>query len=322
MILVVFCQGNSTVSSADTDPRTLLEQCLETQSHTNTIEYDGITDTAWSSFGQSRKNQARYRFQRDGDLLDVSYSDLIFKRGERTLMKHRLTYNGDYKMGYQHAHTKDLPTSGLLWHKDRDYERLRLLCGANRFGSPMDGYIGTGGKRLADYLLKAEDLHIVASETPNDSSSIAVRGTTEYGLVTLWISPDQGHIVNRASVRKGASDLLLLHLRVSDIQNDPRVESDNVVEWDADLSEVVAKQIDDVWIAVSGILTLTEKHPDGTKSSRSFTCRREHINLNPKFSPDAFQTDLPIGTYVNYIDKAESGVRYEWDGSKPVVSAR
>jgi len=303
--------------------RVMLNECLRTQAHTNSLETDGVTDLTWTGANGSVANKhIAYHYRRNNDQINIPHTVQGTRAGKQSTRKHCLTYNTDYKVAYDFEQsTYKAPRGALVWHKGLSAERDRLLGCNTHFATALDGYIAGDGNRLASYLLKAQSLHSAETEIIDGTPTVGIQGSTPYGVITLWLAPTKGCLPLRFSVRKAPKDIYCLTTAISQVRISPELHVNTMEAWSADLTQVQVDHCDGVWIPTSGVLTVVEQYNGGAKSTSTLRYARTGLQLHPSFDSTSFKSDLPIGTKVTFVDDKTSGVRYSWDGTKPVPIA-
>lgn len=306
--------------SSQDELRLVLSRSLATHRATDSIQYEGTTEISFVSVNGNRsQSRTEYTYRRLGDYVDYQ-SRTQHSPARIRDVRHRAVFNDNYIVTYQvDVQREQLPRSGIVWEKERARERDRFFGCVNHAGTPLDGYVGTGGKRIQEYLLESRDLRRIPAGA-GEAAWIGVHGTTPYGTVDLWIDPGAGHTVKRLAMRKKASDYLCLDVRVSETPIDPALRRRGLSGWRADVDQVVVEKVQGVWIPVAGTLTYAEQYVDGGESVWTRKYRRTSIEPRPNLSPRDFVTDLPPGSRVRFMDDAQSGVRYAWDGKQVVVA--
>lgn len=326
LLISIAGPGRSLGNPGDQDsnassPRWLLNQCLSTQSRTDYLEIDGITDITWTlppakNTQPEGSYKIEYHLLRNDTLIDVQYTST----SKVFVHRYRTTFSDSHKIQYRlDPSTQELPKGGIVWQKDLDAERRSFLSCLFDFGTPLDGYLTGDGRRIAEYLLEASDLHIVHEASADGT---CIQGRTRIGLITMWLRPNEGYIPSRITIQKNADDFLCLTGRVSQQDIDPALRQGHLTEWAAELGKITAGKVNGVWVPSSGTLLVNQRYSNGGESKRTYVFKRSAITLASKRARRDFTTDLPRGTNVTFMDDASSGVKYKWDGNGVVKSAR
>ena len=205
-----------------------------------------------------------------------------------------------------------------IYNSPAKRERIRqMLLEEPKLGGPMDGRVfGEGDNSVADLLIAAEDLSVEAGlKDVNGVACYLVKGTTEYGMVKVWVAPEKGHVAMKYAIEKSAED------RFNDSfvkELNSGVPGSGISRWSTVLDSVDVSEVDGVFIPVSAHLCQTITLDTGRKVEFHYQCKREDIQLSPDFAAlGAFQIDLPNGTPVA-IDEAPA-IRFLWQDGLPVV---
>lgn len=179
------------------------------------------------------------------------------------------------------------------------------------YGGALDGNVyGNNYKSVADLLNETQELRLKPQrERLGDEECYILEGSTRYGKVTAWISPEKGYNAIRYTINKYVGDLY----DSQPISHSPEQTPGQQVEdslFQVDVSEV--RQIGDAFIPVAGHFMYSIRYRDGNISEDHYDYMRTDITLKPDFAAiGAFVPSLPNGTKIHNLDFP--GVIHTWD---------
>lgn len=265
--------------------------------------------------------------RRQGGLIDYAGS-YRFPESPDNSFRFRNVVNSERFIGYQVKpkleQELDRAPEGGFTADDREQHSRRVVQWPQH-GAFLDGYADWAGElRVPQLLLNSPGPLTVTREDLNGVPSIVVRGTTDYGTVTCWLSADGHHALQAFRLQKRAGDLLGRHASGRDMRIGRPAESDGPeypAACELQLQNVAHQQVDGRPVCVRGELVFAIEHMDGTHTRRTYSAKRTDIQLTPDFAgTDAFQIDLANGTPMTHWDHLESGVRYEWQDGEVRLS--
>jgi hypothetical protein len=148
----------------------------------------------------------------------------------------------------------------------------------------------TGGLReatdLAEFLGKSDNLRVLGKENINETTCYIIEGSTQFAIVTVWISPEKGYNALKVTMREPSG------------------------KWWALIDSIEVQKIDGIFVPVSGQFKLTNIMKGGFKRTISVKVKRSETDLNPDFeSLGAFGIPLPDGSRIE--DHDYPGIRYQ-----------
>ncbi|WP_145349765.1 hypothetical protein [Roseimaritima multifibrata] len=186
------------------------------------------------------------------------------------------------------------------------------------YGAWLDGYLAAGDKSVAEAMLGSESLSIASQSGADDT--LQLTASTRFGDLSLWVDPLKGYVARKITVVKRPQDLIA-GSKLADLAVDPRMNSSGYESWRAEAFMEEFQQIEGVWVATKGTLEQTDFYTGGKQQSSHYTVVRSDIKLSPSMSDEDFRSDLPVGAAVNFVDEADSGISYAWDGDSPVKAS-
>jgi len=190
------------------DARSLLGRCVESQSRANRISIRGATEKLFAGPEGKRKitsTRREYWLRRDGNLLDISGSDIRMSGNVETVFakfRHVTRQDMDIKYEFRPPRGQTRPDGGIAYQKDVERMRKHVISGP-LYGTALDGYFSGGdGKRAAEVLLAAQNATIARQETIDGVPCSVVEGRTPYGRISLWIARSQDCIPRRVVIQR------------------------------------------------------------------------------------------------------------------------
>jgi hypothetical protein len=307
------------VAAAEPDPRTVLEACHATLSVTDDASFNVTVDLADQRPTELVHQLITAQVRRKGDLIDYS-GYYRFPDKPEWSYRFRNVVNAARSIGYQvkPRDNQDLdraPESGFTSEKRKD-EVARLVQWLQH-GGFLDGYCDwTGRLRVPDLLLTGHIPLTVEHELVQETPCLVVRGQTEYGDVTCWMTADEHHTLQSFRIIKREGDRLAVHVSGREMRVGRPVQTDGPdypQSCEIRFEDVEHEIVEGAPVIVRGTLTMKIDHIDGTHTLRTYRAERADVRLSPDLTgTDAFKIDLPDGTAVTHWDHTNSGVRYEW----------
>jgi len=194
-------------------------------------------------------------------------------------------------------------------------ERLQNLLKNPNFGGPLFGKVnGSNYKDVADLLSESSDLHIHdKKENIDGMDCLVLEGTSKYGKVTAWISPEKGYNVIKWIYEKESYHLYddaMISTKWPEVESGQRIF--NLKEF-----HEIINENNTIFVPKLAYFTHTTKFHDGTKKVSKFEYRTSDIQLKPDFEAlGAFKIDLPDG--IRVLNKDFPSVKFIWEKGKPV----
>jgi hypothetical protein len=182
------------------------------------------------------------------------------------------------------------------------------------------------GTSASDMIAHATTTSRVRDAVVGGANCLVIQGSGSNGKFTFWID-GQSFLIRKASIEKNSGDTAwdrkLPYVFPTEDGGSDSEESDRV-EFD----DVVIKQVQGVWVPVSGKLEITSTYKSGTEVTHE-TSQRTNVVFNPNFAAlRAFQMDgLPDGIVVHplhsneYMPHVWHDGKLQLDGTPQVVWA-
>ncbi|QDS91683.1 hypothetical protein FF011L_04150 [Roseimaritima multifibrata] len=318
--LLVFLPGGSAQGQG---PQDVLERCIDLQSKSHQIRYSAVVELRGGQSVESNRFRSEVVFVRSGGLVSAESLTSPVGSGEQQFSLSRLALGRQYKVAYQLNGTKEEvrssePNGGVVWEVGLESERSRLFSHMFLYGAWLDGYLAAGDKSVAEAMLGSESLSIASQSGADDT--LQLTASTRFGDLSLWVDPLKGYVARKITVVKRPQDLIA-GSKLADLAVDPRMNSSGYESWRAEAFMEEFQQIEGVWVATKGTLEQTDFYTGGKQQSSHYTVVRSDIKLSPSMSDEDFRSDLPVGAAVNFVDEADSGISYAWDGDSPVKAS-
>lgn len=139
----------------------------------------------------------------------------------------------------------------------------------------------------------------------NDVNCWVLSGSTKYGIVTAWISPERSCNAVKLAVEKGPNDFY----------NDYQLADKNVVT--RTFEAIGFAKVGDIFVVCKGRNTQLNIEPNGEKLTEIQQLDVNDIQLNPDFQAiGAFEFRIPDGTPV--VMTEHLAIKYVWRNGKAV----
>ncbi len=202
------------------------------------------------------------------------------------------------------TYTDNYPLAGLVTAKEKYEQELKGFLESPSFGSPLWGRIsGCAYKNIPELLEQSEDIHLRnEQEVVNGISCYVLEGTTKYGKVTAWISPEKDYNALKWTIEKKRGDLF----------NETLYDDKT---WITVFDSVKLQKIKDIFVPKEGCLTYMHIPDDGKKPRIEY--RISEITIEPDFKEmGAFKINLPEGIRVHISEFPN--IRYVWKNGQVV----
>ncbi len=243
----------------------------------------------WKYDTQHRRNGNRCewsgRCQFEGELDGQKYSHTE---------QFRQVVGDDFVLRYGKRDSDEEPADAFMLS---DVQEQRFMMQAQspdgNFLQGRRGGIGSA-QTMAQVMSECGRLRLVGDETLNGTSCFIVEAKTRFGTFTVWIAPEKGYNALKWIERKSAGDIL---------RDDVHIEDQGITECVETVDNIEVKQIDGVFVPVSGRLAGACRAGDEWESTDRVTAERTEIVLKPDFRAlDAFKISFPEGTVVTHRD--------------------
>lgn len=189
----------------------------------------------------------------------------------------------------------------------------KLIC-ATRNAAEYGGMLfarvdGCVCNSIPELLGDSADLRLAETfETVAGERCHVLSGTTKYGKVTAWISPERGYNAVKWLVEKGPNDFY----------DDYRIAEAGIVNSSRAFEVLEFDSVDDIFAAAKGRATYKHTDSEGKEVIVTYECTVSEIDLDPDFGAlGAFKFKIPDGTPV--LITAYPGVRYIWQSGQAVA---
>jgi hypothetical protein len=201
-------------------------------------------------------------------------------------------------------------------------ENSRHAAHAYSSGAPMIGIFSGDLKSVTAILKEADSVRLRETMEPVGGSLChVIEASGKNGRYTVWVDPEHGYNISRASVRKTAGDIAFGE-RMG--PKDPPVlipgttdVRPEFINYSFDLDNVRFEEIDGAWVPMEAdfdVMIEYENH-EITKEKRHH--KRLSVELDPDFEAmGAFVADLPDGVPIVFPEFP--GVRYMWQDGRAV----
>jgi len=192
------------------------------------------------------------------------------------------------------------PPRGVIVSKDYQKWHSGLLEDPESGGPLLGRMYGSNHKSILDLIEYCPAPKLRDSrETVSGVSCYVLEGVSEYGKVTVWVSPEKKYALLKWSVIKTGDDLF----------NSEPVSNSNlrITNWVAEFVVTELKEIDGSFLPAQAVLTHTITFADGSVDFSKHSYTVTDIDLN---SAIAFDVNLPEGTRMYVME--EPGIRYIW----------
>jgi len=246
-----------------------------------------------------------HQIQRTPGVIDVKGSSVILDSEGKEYPETRHTIR-ERVVGKVRMHRQPRDADGdpdVVIDRASDDAIAQLLFDV-RFGWLLDGYFfGMKQQSVVQLLTHAEEVEIADVE---NSSFVYVKGQTpQHGLVEAWFDSDHEYLLRKYRLSKADDD----HFDDTPLRELPAPkDAPPTISWIAETSEFNVKVIDDVAMPVSGTLTLTVTHPDGSVNISRNKVWREDIEYSVDPELEQFSSFIPEG--ANVIDREHPGMQY------------
>lgn len=192
-------------------------------------------------------------------------------------------------------------------------ERIKDLLENPNHGGPLFGKMyGSNHKSVANLLGESSDLQI-KKENINGMACFVLKGTSKYGKVTAWISPEKGYNAVKWIIEKDPHNLFD---NAAIYKKWQRIEGWQALFNVKELHEIIDED-NTVFVPKLAYFTFTISFRDGTNNIDHFEYKTSDIQLKPDFEAlGAFKIDLPDG--IRVFNKDFPSVRHTWLNGKPV----
>lgn len=209
---------------------------------------------------------------------------------------------------------EEYPTK-LLYRGSEVEKRWRAFWWDLTAGSMLDGFVPGSREQSVIDLLRASSNLLVDHEVrlENGTPCSLVQGTSDYGIVRVWLDQSHNYAAVKFSIHKEKIHLFD-EVPLDEVLKLP--DASPLVLWEAELVDGVLASFGETHLISSGELRVTRTHADGQVNIIHFLLRRFDIDLSP---PDdavraRFDSLLIDGTEV--VDADIRGLRFEWQQGK------
>lgn len=238
---------------------------------------------------QAPKIIAEFSFLRDGERMKAEMGYSYPESPERKPQQHRYAFDGNR---WSQTLYYDLGRKSVTISKNkagRDQFLYHTL-----YGAALEGYfIGSGNQPIAEHMLAAKHRDLGQPEKIGGHICEVVSAATPYGRAKIWIAPSLGYTAQKIELRKGLDDLYF-DKPISQAPFKPSADDgQRLIGWSAVVSGVTVKQIGGKFVSVGGRLIETHELSDHRDLVGSYKYERSEVDLEPKFSDEDFQVDVP-----------------------------
>lgn len=274
-------------------------------------------------YSEARHSREEHDFHRDGDQLDISGSFTYLETLQTSSYRFRTVVNPEYALSWQYAPSRrskpagaisfDVPVSAT----EGPSHLFRQYTTNATFGLALDGYLPqTDWKRVTEHVLASPDVHVQGEENLNGTPCKIIKGTNQYGVMSLWLAPEQGCVLRKLAYTKGPDDLPR--------PGDPyyMVWGPNITRqaWSFVVDNVDVARIGDTFVPIKGHARETFELSDHSRKVGDVEYTRTKISLGPPDRAGGLfsMTDLPEGAKIYRQEEKyrSSPVRYCWRGGK------
>lgn len=187
-------------------------------------------------------------------------------------------------------------------------------------GYPLFGLF-KGDNVLVDVILReAENVYLHKNMSPvGGVDCYVIIAETKHGTYKVWFDPEHGCNISRAVMRKKEDDLF----RDKPMSQTPFSRAyKNVVltRLIFSITDVTFKQIDGVWVPMSGTMTSEVKLSNGDITRNQIIHQRTEVLIDPDHEAlGSFVPDFPDGSTVKVKGDARD---YVWQGGKYVPKSQ
>lgn len=208
---------------------------------------------------------------------------------------------------------REYPTKLLRRNADVE-KRWREFWFDPTVGGMLDGFVaGSGDQSVVDLLRASSDLLVDPDAgLVNGVPCCLVQGTSDYGIVRVWLDPSRDYAAVKFSIRKERNHLFD-EVPLGEVVIRP--DASPVVLWEAELIEGVLASIGNKHLIVSGELRAARTHADGEVNIVRCLFRRFDIDLTPDDAVrPRFDPLLVDGAEI--VDVDIPALRFEWQDGK------
>jgi hypothetical protein len=303
------------------DARSLLRQCLKTQGRTDQISMHVTAEIRLQSAdGRAFRQRREYDFRRDGNLLDVAGTSVFLQKPNDRKFQFRTVVNPEYSLNWRQSLNNgqgEKMAIGLPGPADSEEGTpplFRQYTTDEDFGLAVEGYLPQAGwRRVTEQLLESKDVRIRGEESLGGSPCKIVEGKTPYGDISLWVAPEQGHVVRKTVYTKGPDDLPRAGDRDYLGHEGTRREA-----WSFVVDGVEVEKVGDAFVPSKGHVRKTHELINQKSSSVDVELTRTKIVLGPPDRDSGLfvMTDLPEGRPISAKQRDGSTITYSWRGGK------
>ncbi|MHC4168280.1 MAG: TlpA family protein disulfide reductase, partial [Planctomycetota bacterium] len=294
------------------DAKTLLRKAAATFTQRPPLSYHSEAVTTYPDrMGQPGKvTKLRYIsiFRQDGERIDLTRSVLRTIDGEEKPFKiSRQMWDGTLFL----LRSKSVKMEKHNAYSTRDKSISNITRQVELKDSFVDGiFPGSAGKHYSSAMLEADHLVLRQKmEEVNGHQCYVVESRGKHGHWTVWIDPEAGYNLRKATIHVGERD-----------SSQEKLSPDAIViptkSFDFVAQNIEVKSIDGVWLPVAGTVEQRTVYGDDKVSRWQRVASRGNIIWNPDFDKmGAFEMDLPEGNRIRNHDVPDK--QFVWFDGKP-----
>jgi hypothetical protein len=216
----------------------------------------------------------------------------------------------DRKRYYEYRKAPSLDSSRVYVADETDFTKYGIATLYEGAG-PLLGVLFGDADRLDTVLKQANALTLrAARERVGSADCYVLDAHSRHGTYTVWLDPEHGYGIAKATVHKGPQDL-----RYGRSRDSYTVVDD---EEDSSLENVRFEQIEGLWVPAEADLRSADKYPDRTVSFQGHY-KMTHLDINPDhIALRSFVPEIESGTPVKLEEVP--GIECIWRDGRIVVA--
>lgn len=313
VFILVFSQARCTNADSNGDLRTLLKNARSAAQRIPPYTYDAETlgySTSNTDLPNTPKGKGVIQFTKNEDCVDQKTKSFIFLEGVFSpLHEKQSLWNGKRFFFCQELKSRNSP-SQITAITSSSPEKMKSILFEQNNGAFLEGrfwhntYVGdwiTVLENESKVLLKDK------KELVDGHWCHMIKGYTRHGDYKLWIDPNNGYNIRRASIVIDNNDLAWgKPLKSQHIGKAGKSWVKIVME----VKDVEIEKIGEHYFPLSGTFIRNISYDDGSSWIGKTVVKRRNVQWNPDFKAlRAFRIDLPDGTIV--LDDDSPGRRYQ-----------
>ena len=311
--ILVFSQARGSNADGDSELRTLLKNARSATQRIPPYAYDAET-LGYSSSGNelpdTPKGKVVTQFIKNEDCVDQKTQSFIFLEGDFSpTFEKRALWDGKRLFFYQRSKSRTYPDQ-ITAATSSSPERIKRIFFEQNNGAFLEGRFWHNSY-VGDWITALEnesEVFLEDKKQPVDGHWCQkIKGHTHHGDYELWIDPNNGYNIRRASIIVDNNDLAWgKPLRSQGIGKPGK----SWLKIAMEVKDVEIEKIGEHYFPLGGTYIRNISYDDGSSWIGKIVVKRRNVQWNPDFKAlGAFKIELPDGTIV--IDEDSPGGRYQ-----------